>query len=87
MLQVHSPVEDRMPFSSSRGRQMNKKTIHPLVDYFLNSRDAQFWFAQGAGWIGISFVSYFSLNLWYNQPEFSYLAHNALQSLLGMLVS
>ena len=66
---------------------MDQRTVHPLIQYFLDNRNAQFWSAQICGWVGISFVSYFSLNLWYNQPEFGYIAHNILQSLLGMLVS
>lgn len=54
---------------------------------WINNRNVQFWSFQAAGWLGISLVSYLSLNLWYNQPEFSYIAHNIVQSLLGMLLS
>ena len=46
-----------------------------------------FWWFHISGWMGISLVSYFSLNLWYNQPEISYLAHNLLQSVLGIVIS
>jgi len=53
----------------------------------LRNRTALFWIFQLAGWTGISLVSYFSLNLWYNQPEAEYIAHNILQSVLGILVS
>ena len=35
----------------------------------LSSREIQFWVLQFAGWLGISLISYVSLNLWYNQPQ------------------
>lgn len=47
----------------------------------------QFWLLNVLGWLGISLVTYLSLSLPYNQFEFSYLAHNLLQSLLGMAMS
>jgi len=47
----------------------------------------QFWLLNVLGWLGISLVTYLSLSLPYNQFEFSYLAHNILQSLLGMALS
>ncbi len=49
--------------------------------------DRLFWFLHVSGWMAISLVSYFSLNLWYNQPEMSYIAHNLLQSVLGIVIS
>ncbi len=53
----------------------------------LADRDSQFWLLQTAGWLGITIVNHFSLTLWYNEPEFRYIAHNVLQSLLGILIS
>jgi len=54
------------------------------VDVFDGEYDNRlFWLLHISGWMGISLVSYFSLNLWYNQPEITYLAHNVLQSVLG----
>jgi two-component system LytT family sensor kinase len=53
----------------------------------LSSREAQFWVLQFAGWLGISLISYVSLNLWYNQPQLSYVLHNVSQSLLGIVLS
>lgn len=47
----------------------------------------QFWLLNFLGWLGISLVTYLSLSLPYNQFEFIYLAHNLLQSLLGMALS
>lgn len=46
-----------------------------------------FWPLQVAGWLGLSIITYLSLSLPYNQFELSYLAHNATQSLLGMLLT
>ena len=58
------------------------------VDVFDGEYDNRlFWLLHISGWMGISLVSYFSLNLWYNQPEITYLAHNVLQSVLGMIIS
>ena len=51
------------------------------------NREAQFWLLQFAGWLGISLISYVSLNLWYNQPELTYVLHNILQSFLGIALS
>lgn len=45
-----------------------------------------FWLFNTGGWLGFAVVSFVSLNLWYNQPEVEYVAHNILQSFLGMLV-
>lgn len=45
-----------------------------------------FWLFNVFGWLGFAVVSFVSLNLWYNQPEVEYVAHNILQSFLGMLV-
>jgi sensor histidine kinase YesM len=50
------------------------------------SDSTQFWWLQLAGWSGLSVISYFSLNLWYNQPHIAYLGHNLSQSALGMLL-
>ena len=60
---------------------------HPFVRRLIENRDSQFWFLQFLGWSGLSVISYFSLNLWYDQPELSYVAHNLLQSLVGALVT
>ena len=58
------------------------------VDVFDGEYDNRlFWLLHISGWMGISLVSYFSLNLWYNQPEITYLAHNVLQSVLGVIIS
>lgn len=53
----------------------------------LSSRELQFWGLQFAGWLGISLISYLSLNLWYNQPQLSYVLHNVSQSFLGIVLS
>ena len=66
---------------------MNQRIQTMLRRFLQGSTRAQFWLFQIGGWCGLSVVSFFSLNLWYNQPELAYLGHNVLQSLLGMLVS
>ncbi len=48
--------------------------------------NAQFWVMNLLGWFGISLITYFSLSLPYNQFELSYLAHNVLQSVLGLIL-
>jgi sensor histidine kinase YesM len=57
--------------------------------YYRLIRDdgALFWLLQAAGWIGISLLTYLSLSVPYDQYEWSYLAHNISQSLLGFLLS
>lgn len=61
--------------------------VQSLVPKLVASREAQFWLLQFAGWLGISLISYVSLNLWYNQPQLTYVLHNVLQSLLGIALS
>lgn len=51
------------------------------------NREWQFWSLQFGGWLGISLISYVSLNLWYNQPQLTYVLHNVLQSFLGIALS
>ena len=57
--------------------------------YYRVSSDpsTQFWIMNVLGWIGISLVTYFTLSRPYNQFELSYLAHNVLQSIAGLLLS
>ncbi len=61
--------------------------ITSLVPAVVASREAQFWLLQFAGWLGISLISYVSLNLWYDQPQLTYVLHNVLQSFLGIALS
>ena len=60
---------------------------HPLAQLLIEHRNSQFWLLQFIGWSGLSIVSYFSLNLWYDQPELSYVGHNILQSVVGALIT
>ena len=66
---------------------MPKDQRHSLVQHLMESQNSQFWLLQVLGWSGLSLISYFSLNLWYDQPEFSYVVHNLLQSVLGILLT
>ena len=61
--------------------------VKSLGPTFVKSPEAQFWLLQFAGWLGISLISYVSLNLWYNQPQLTYVLHNILQSFLGIALS
>ena len=61
--------------------------IQSLVPKLVANREARFWLLQFAGWLGISLISYVSLNLWYNQPQLTYVLHNVLQSFLGIALS
>ncbi|MDC3124311.1 hypothetical protein OBB00_06310 [Gammaproteobacteria bacterium] len=59
-----------------------------LISNILANRELLFWSLQLASWFGISLISYVSLNLWYNQPEWSYVLHNihsqySVSSLVG----
>jgi two-component system LytT family sensor kinase len=67
--------------------RVNQRVQSGLSKYLSEERIARFWVFQLAGWTGLSIVSYFSLNLWYDQPEAAYVGHNILQSLLGVIVS
>jgi hypothetical protein len=66
---------------------LNEKVQQSISSLLQADSSMQFWVFQAAGWTGLSVISYFSLNLWYNQPDLAYLGHNVLQSLLGVLVS
>lgn len=47
----------------------------------------QFWLLQIGGWLSLSVVGFFSLNLWYDQPGLYYLGHTLLQSVIGLFLS
>lgn len=61
--------------------------IQSLLPKLVAHRESRFWLLQFAGWLGISLISYVSLNLWYNQPQLTYVLHNVLQSFLGIALS
>jgi sensor histidine kinase YesM len=64
------------------------RSIQSVLGRLLRQRYArQFWLLQFGGWLGLAIVGFFSLNLWYNQPELSYLGHTLLQSAIGLLIS
>ena len=49
--------------------------------------DALFWVLHLSGWSILSLLTYVSLSVPYNQFELNYLAHNVLQSIVGVFVS
>ncbi|HSG61577.1 MAG TPA: histidine kinase, partial [Pseudomonadales bacterium] len=61
--------------------------LNQVISQLLHNRNYQFWLLQLVGWSGHSIISFFSLNLWYNDPSFIYIAHNIFQSVLGALLS
>jgi len=66
---------------------VNKPPENSLPAFFREDRLTRFWVLQLAGWTCLSIVSYFSLNLWYDQPDAPYIGHNVVQSLLGVALS
>lgn len=65
-----------------------RNTLLTSVDRLIQHESrGEFWVAQCLGWAALSVISYFSLNLWYDQPDWAYLAHNFLQSVLGITLS
>lgn len=52
-----------------------------------NHRHRQYWTFQFLGWSAFTILSYFSLTVWYNPGELTYLEHTILQSVLGLLIS
>lgn len=66
---------------------MGDRSIHPLAQAIYRSTNHQFLLLQLIGWFGLALISFLSLTLWYDQQEFTYIAHTLLQSLLGICVS
>ncbi|MFK8042710.1 sensor histidine kinase [Congregibacter sp.] len=66
---------------------MNQAPEKSVPAFFREERLTRFWVLQLAGWSCLSIVSYFSLNLWYDQPDAAYIGHNVVQSLLGIALS
>ena len=62
------------------------KTNRSFASVMQRNSTLFFWIFNCVGWLAFAVVSFVSLNLWYNQPEAEYVAHNILQSFLGMLV-
>ena len=65
---------------------MGDRNIHPLAQAIYRSTNHQFLLLQLIGWFGLALISFLSLTLWYDQQEFTYIAHTLLQSLLGICV-
>lgn len=66
---------------------MNHRIQATIGRFFRGDGRGQFWLLQCLGWTGLSIISYFSLNVWYNQPDLAYIEHNILQSVLGIFLS
>ncbi len=66
---------------------MNQRFQRRMGRLLQSNYRGQFWILQILGWSGLSVISYFSLNLWYDQPDLAYVGHNLVQSMLGLLVS
>lgn len=61
--------------------------LKTFLDAVYKNRNYQFWLMQIIGWGGLCVVTFFSLTLWYNSVQWTYLSHTVLQALLGMLLS
>jgi two-component system LytT family sensor kinase len=68
-------------------KTQSSQTFKRLVETIYSNRNYQFWLMQLVGWGGLSVVTFFSLTLWYNTVQWSYISHTVLQSVLGMLLS
>jgi len=66
---------------------MSDSIYHPFLDALYRNTTVQFWLLQIVGWFGLSLISFLSLTLWYDHQGAEYVAHNILQSALGVLVS
>lgn len=66
---------------------MNHRIQVTIGRFLKGDYRGQFWLLQCFGWAGLSIISYFSLNVWYNQPDLAYIEHNILQSVLGIFLS
>ena len=66
---------------------MPRMLAHNIGRFIESESSATFWVAQILGWTGVSVISFLSLTLWYNQPDWVYIAHNLIQSLLGIVLS
>lgn len=53
----------------------------------VNDSDRLFWLLNIGGWAGLCVVNYVSLSLPYDQVDINYIAHNVLQSVLGIVLS
>lgn len=53
----------------------------------VNDSDRLFWLLNIGGWAGLCVVNYVSLSLPYDQVDINYVAHNVLQSVLGVMLS
>ncbi len=63
------------------------QTLKTFLNAVYNNRSYQFWLMQLIGWGGLCVVTFFSLTLWYNTVQWTYLSHTVLQALLGMILT
>jgi len=68
-------------------KTQSSQTFKRLAETLYDNRNYQFWSLQLAGWGGLCVVTFFSLTLWYNTVQWSYVSHTVVQSILGMLLS
>ena len=63
------------------------QTLNTALEAVYDNRRYQFWLMQLIGWGGLCVVTFFSLTLWYNVVQWSYVSHTILQAALGMILS
>lgn len=70
----------------AHGQPLNTR-VSAYFAYLLAEQNRLFWFLQIVGWAALSLLTYVSLSLPWDQLQIEYLAHNILQSVLGLVVS
>jgi len=64
-----------------------KEKFQQSLNLLSRNQSYRFWLFQIVGWIGLCVVTFLSLTLWYNAPEWSYVAHTIVQAMLGMALT
>ena len=65
----------------------DSRTVPAIFAETVNDSDRLFWLLNIGGWAGLCVVNYVSLSLPYDQVDINYIAHNVLQSYLGLMLS
>ena len=65
----------------------DSRTVPAIFADTVNDSDRLFWLLNVGGWAGLCVVNYVSLSLPYDQVDINYVAHNVLQSVLGIILS
>lgn len=79
--------QDHIQLQFMRGSLQRGTRMNPIAKAFYSSPNAMFYLFQLIFWLGLMLFTFFSLTLWYNTAEHTYILHTSVQAALGVIIS